>query len=104
MLSLRADIQLSYKLLGAKDPELLDHFQEIGIDLSLLVVESYLTIFTNTCHPDITDIIIDHFFINGPTALLKAMILLLSYLRETLLQINNFGRNRFKTEVIYFYI
>lgn len=95
MLSLRADIQLSYRLLGAKDPELLSHFQDIGIDLSLIVVESYLTIFTNTCHPDLTDVIMDHFLMGGAPVLLKAMILLMTYLRETLLQLDNFGIYKF---------
>ena len=91
MLSLRADIQLTYRLLGARDQELLEHFNEIGIDLSLVVVESYLTIFTNTIHSDLTDVIIDHFMAEGPTVLLKSMVLLLSYLRDDLFQLENFG-------------
>lgn len=87
MLALRADIELTSKLLRARDQELQDHFKDIGIDLSLVVVESYLTVFTNTIHPDLTDIIIDHFMAEGPTVLLKAMVLLLSYLREDLLRL-----------------
>ena len=91
MLALRADIQLTYDLLNIKDPDLLDHFEDINVDMSLIIVENFLTLFTSTCHPDIADIIIDHFLIKGPVTLLKAMVLLLSYMRNDILETESLG-------------
>lgn len=91
MLALRADIQIIYKILAIRDPELIEHFAEVCIDMSLITVESFLTLYTNTCHPDITEVIMDHFLIHGPVVLLKAMVLLLSYMRTELLATENLG-------------
>lgn len=91
MLSLRSDIQIIYKILSIKDPQLLKHFAEVSIDVSLITVESFLTLYTNTCHPDITEVILDHFFINGSVVLIKAMVVLLSYMREELMATENLG-------------
>lgn len=91
MLSLRADIQIIYKILSLKDPELVEHFAEVCVDMSLITVESFLTIYTTTCHPDMTEVIIDHFLLHGPTVLLKAMVVLLTYMRKDLLQTDNLG-------------
>lgn len=93
MLALRADIQIFYKLLSIKDPELVQHFAEVCVDMSLITVESFLTLYTNTCHPDLTEIIMDHFFVHGSSVLLKAMVLLLSYMRNDLLLTDNLGRS-----------
>jgi hypothetical protein len=95
MLALRADIQLIYKLIGVKDPELQTHLRDLCIDLSLISVESFLTIYTNTCHPDLTDVIMDHFMLEGPVVLLKTMVLLLGYMRTPLLQQESFGNHIF---------
>ena len=94
MLALRADIQLVYKLLYLKDPVLLSHFKDLMIDLSVLVVESFLTLFTNTLHIDLTDVVMDHFLCQGPIVLLKSMVLLLGYMREDLLACTSFGMHR----------
>lgn len=91
MLALRADIQIVYKLLSIKDPELVQHFAEVCVDMSLVTVESFLTLYTNTCHPDLTEIIIDHFLVKGPIILLKAMVLILSYMRTELLKTESLG-------------
>jgi Rab-GTPase-TBC domain len=91
MLALRADIQLIYKLLAAKEPQLLDHLNSLSIDLSLITVESFLTIYTNTLHPSLVDVVIDHFLSQGPIVLLKAMVLIMGYLKEHLLKLDNFG-------------
>lgn len=92
LLSLRADIQIITKMLALKDRRLLEHFQKVGAELSFVMVEAFLTMFTNTCHPDLAAVIIDHLFVEGAPVLLKSMMLLLSYAREDLLKINNFGR------------
>lgn len=92
MLSLRADILIVTHLLALRDKPLMDHFESISMDISLLMVESFLTLFTSTCHPTITDVIIDHFVIDGSRVLMKAMVLIISYLRSKLLTINNFGK------------
>lgn len=91
MLALKADIQIIYKLLSIKDPELVQHFEVVSVDMSLITVESFLTLYTNTCHPDLTEVIMDHFFVHGPVVLLKAMILLLTYMRHDLLNTDNLG-------------
>lgn len=92
MLSLRADIQIVTNMLALKDRRLLEHFKKVGVELSFVMVEAFLTMFTNTCHPDLAAIIIDHLFAEGATVLIKAMMLLLSYVREELLKVNSFGR------------
>ena len=97
MLALRADIQLIYKLLSVKDPALIRHFAEVSIDMSLITVESFLTLYTNTCHPEITEVIIDHFLVQGPVVLLKVMVLLLSYMRKQLLETTNIGTHSFNS-------
>jgi hypothetical protein len=96
MLALRADIQLVHKVLEVKDPEMLDHLRSHMIDLSLLTVESFLTIYTNTCHTNITDVIIDHFLMKGPVVLLKTIIIMLGYMREDLFKQESFGRRFFR--------
>lgn len=93
MLALRSDILLMYRILSMKEPELLNHLKDLCIDLSLIVVESFLTIFTNTCHPTLVDVILEHFFTEGSTVLLKAMTLILGYLRKDLLEMDNFGNS-----------
>ena len=94
MLSLRADIQILTRILYLKDPKLLQHFKSLQIDMSLIMVENFLTVFTNTCHPEISSVIIDHLLIDGPVVLIKAMMLILRYLRKVLLEIDNFGSFR----------
>lgn len=92
MLSLRADILVVTNLLVIRDKRLMEHFENISMDVSLLMVESFLTLFTGTCHSSIVDVIIDHFVIDGSNVLIKAMVLLISYMRVKLLEINNFGK------------
>lgn len=92
MLALRADIQLIYKLLAAREPQLLDHLNSLSIDLSLITVESFLTIYTNTLHPALVDVVMDHFLSHGPIVLLKSMVLIMGYLKDDLLKQDNFGR------------
>lgn len=94
MLALRADIQLIYKLMAIKDPQLVDHFKQLYIDMSLVVVENFLTIYTNTTCGDIVDVIMDHFLDKGAIILLKSMILILGYLRENLMGCQSFCRAR----------
>lgn len=91
MLSLRSDIQITYKILSLKDPQLIKHFAEVSIDISLITVESFLTLYTNTCHPDIVEVIMDHLFIHGSNVLIKTMCILLGYMREDLLKADNLG-------------
>lgn len=91
MLSLRADIQIVTKILIFREKKLVDHFRKISLDLSLIMVESFLTLFTNTCHPEICDVIIDHFLVDGSVVLIKAMVLMLAYLKEDILEKDNFG-------------
>lgn len=93
MLALRSDIQIIYKILSLKDPALLEHFAAMSMDVSLITVESFLTLYTNTCHPDITEVILDHVFLHGSVALLKAMVLLLSYMRDDLLATESIGKH-----------
>ena len=94
MLALRADIQLIYKLLAAKEPQVLEHLNSLSIDLSLITVESFLTIYTNTLHPSLVDVVIDHFLSQGPIVLLKSMVLIMGYLKDELLKLDNFGSLR----------
>lgn len=94
MLALRADIQLVAHVLSFKEPKLMEHFKSLYIDLSLLTVESFLTIYTNTIHPALADVIIDHFFSDGSVVLIKAMIIIIRFFKDNLLEIDNFGRNR----------
>jgi hypothetical protein len=91
MLALRADIQIIYKILSVRDPLLLKHFAEVSIDVSLITVESFLTLYTTTCHPDLVDVIMDHLFVSGSTVLIKAMVILLGYMRDDLLATENIG-------------
>ena len=97
MLARRADIQIIYKIVSLRDPELVEHFAEVCVDMSLITVESFLTIYTTTCHPDLTEVVMDHFLLHGPTVLLKAMVLLLSYMRKDLLNSDNLGMIRTNT-------
>lgn len=90
MLPLRADILIVTKILAMKDKKLMDHFEKVYMDLSILMVESFLTLFTNTCHPRLVDIIIDHFLIDGPVVLIKTMVLFMLYLKEKLMQMDSF--------------
>lgn len=92
MLALRADIQLVYRVLDAKEPELFEHFKSLHIDLSLITVESFLTVYTNTSHPDIADVIMDHFLMKGPVILIKAIVIMLGYVKHILLQHESFRR------------
>jgi hypothetical protein len=91
MLALRADIQLIYKLLAVKEPLLLEHLNSLSIDLSLITVESFLTIYTNTLHAALTDVVMDHFLSQGPIVLLKSIVLIVGYLKDDLLRLENFG-------------
>jgi Rab-GTPase-TBC domain len=90
MLALRADIQLIYNLMSIKDPQMISHFKELFIDMSLVVVENFLTIYTNTTCAEIVDVIMDHFLDRGSIVLLKSMILILGYLREHLMGCHSF--------------
>lgn len=91
MLPLKSDIQITYKLLSIRDPALLKHFAELSLDISLLVVESFLTLFTNTCHPDITEVILDYVFLHGSVTLIKAMVLLIGYMKNSLMATESLG-------------
>jgi Rab-GTPase-TBC domain len=91
MLSLRSDILIVTKLLTIKDKRLMDHFEDIRMDISLLMVESFLTLFTNTCDKGISDVIIDHFVVEGSTTLIKAMILIVGYMRVKLMAVDSFA-------------
>jgi hypothetical protein len=92
MLSLRADIVLVHNILQLREKKILNHFKKLTLDLSIVVVESFLTIFTNTLHPSLVDVIFDHFLLDGSLVLIKALILILETLREQILEINGFGR------------
>ena len=92
MLALRADIQLIYKLVAIKDPQMINHFKGLYIDMSLVVVENFLTIYTNTTNSEIVDVIMDHFLDKGSVVLMKSMILILGYLREHLMRCQSFCR------------
>lgn len=94
MLSLKSDIQIIYKLLQIKDPVLLKHFAEVNVDVSLITVESFLTLYTNTCHPELAEVILDHIFLQGSVVLLKAMVVLLGYMREDLMAADSLGRSQ----------
>jgi Rab-GTPase-TBC domain len=96
MLALRADIQLTYILLSIRDPDLVLHFEDINMDMSLITVENFLTLYTNTCHPDLAEVIMDHFLMKGPVTLLKTMLLLLSYMRNDILETESLSRNYVK--------
>lgn len=74
-----------------KDQQLFNHFRDLNLDLSLIMVENFLTVFTNTCDADISAVIIDHLLIDGAVVLIKAMILILGYLRKELLELETFG-------------
>lgn len=91
MLSLRADILIVTKLMYLRDKKLMEHFEEVGMDVSLILVESFITLFTTSCHPDLVDIIIDHFVIDGAVVLIKAMVLILSYFCTKLMKIDSFS-------------
>jgi len=90
MLSLKADMKIAAQILFLKERKLLSHLREHQVDLSLLMVESFLTLYTNTCHPDITAIIMDHLFIQGSTVLLKSIVLILRYIKEDLMKVQGF--------------
>lgn len=91
MLPLRSDIQITYKILSIRDPMLLKHFAEVSMDISLITVESFLTLYTNTCHPELTEVILDFVFLHGAVTLIKAMVLLLGYMREHLMAAESLG-------------
>lgn len=101
MLSLRADILIVTKILTMRDKKLMQHLDDVGMDISLIMVESFITLFTTTCHPELTDVIIDHFVIDGAVVLIKAMVLILSYLRSKLMKLFSFSDTLifFKTEL-----
>lgn len=106
MLSLRADILIVTKILYLREKKLMNHLEQVGMDVSLILVESFITLFTTTCHPDLTDIIIDHFVIDGSVVLIKAMVLIMSYLSQRLLKYDTFSemllffKNELKTRFI----
>lgn len=91
MLALRADIVLMHKILKVKDAVLSKHFDKLNVDISLIVVENFLTIYTNTLHHDLTEVIMDHFMMHGSVVLLKASCLILKYMRSDLLKMSSFG-------------
>lgn len=91
MLPLTADLKLVYKLGSNMFPDLFAHMKEISLDLSMILVESFLTIFTNTCHSRIADVIMDHFLIHGPVVLMKAQLLIFGYFRKKLMTADNLG-------------
>lgn len=91
MLSLRADILIATKILYMRDKKLMKHLEEVGMDVSLIMVESFITLFTTTCHADLVDIIIDHFVIDGAVVLLKTMVLIMSYFAPKLMVLRSFS-------------
>lgn len=91
MLSLRADILIVTKILYMRDKKLMKHLEKVGMDVSLIMVESFITLFTTTCHPDLVDIIIDHFVIDGSVVLLKTMVLIMTYFGSKLMTLHSFS-------------
>jgi hypothetical protein len=91
MLSLRADIVLVHNILQLRDKKILTHFKKLALDLSIVVVESFLTIFTNTLHPSLVDVVFDHFLIDGSLVLIKALVLILENLKQQILETESFG-------------
>ena len=88
MLSVIADLKILQILFKLKDAQLAKHFQKIGIDLVMIALPCFLTLFTGSDSP-LIDIVIDNFFIEGPVVLIKTMVLFFGYMKEELLQLNN---------------
>lgn len=88
MLSVFADLKILYIFFKMKFGSLHKHFQKLGIDMAMIALPCFLTLFTN-CSNSLTDIIIDHFFISGSIALIKTMLLYFSYMKKELLKIDD---------------
>ena len=98
MLSLRADFVLVHNLLRLREKKILNHLISLPMDLSMIIVESFLTVFTNTCHHSLVDVIFDHFLLDGSIVLVKTIILILGYLSDKILAIEGLGRGGFTKE------
>ena len=88
MLSVIADLKILQIFFKMKNPSLHKHLSKIGIDMVMVALPCFLTIFTN-CHPSLTDIVIDNFFIEGSIVLIKTTLLYFQYMQKNLLKIRD---------------
>lgn len=90
MLSVLADMQIVQIIFQIKYPDLDKHFKKIGVGLEMVALPCFITIFTN-CSTSLVDIIMDFFFLDGPTTLIKTIILFFGYMRKSLLKLQDIG-------------
>lgn len=93
MLSLTSDIKIVLDLLNVMHPRLASHLERLNMDLSNLIVESFVTIYTSTVREELCDVILDYFFIEGSLTLIKAQVLIFGYMKEKLITVGSFGRD-----------
>lgn len=91
MLSVLADMQIVQMIFQMKYPDLDKHFKKIGVGLEMVALPCFITIFTN-CPTGLVDIIMDFFFLDGPTTLIKTIVLFFGYIRKNLLKLQDIGR------------
>ena len=89
MISLTADINLILLFLREKHPKLLTHFGKINFELPMVLVEQFITAFTNN-NTDITELIMDRMLIDGSITYFKVILLFFKYFEKELLTMTEF--------------
>jgi hypothetical protein len=92
MISLTADINLILLFLRQKHPKLLAHFGKINFELPMVLVEQFITAFTNN-NTEITDLIMDRMLIEGSITYFKTILLFFKYFEKELLSMNEFCKD-----------
>jgi len=91
MLSVIADLKILQLLLKTRNKSLHKHFHSVGVDIVMVALPCFITIFTNT-NSRLVQIVMDNFFIDGAVVLLKTMLLYFDYLKKDLMKINDMRR------------
>lgn len=106
MLSVIADLKILQILFKLKEKTLFNHFKKVGIDLVMIALPCFITLFTN-CENKLCDVIMDAFFVGGgkkagfgfggdaggggrgPVILIKAMVIIFGYMKKDLMEIQD---------------
>ena len=90
MVGTLVDQNLFRKILKKVMTRLSNHLKNLEIDISMVVIQWFISLYSLNFQPEITNEIWDNFLINGSSVLFKAGLGILSLLEKDLLKCTNF--------------
>lgn len=89
MISLTADINIILLLLSLHRPKFYKHILKLNLELPMVLVEMFITLFTSYC-TRLTDIIMDAFLLEGSTVYFKVVMVFFTHIEKQILKVKEF--------------